>query len=250
MSADEKSQFNALEDGLDGNLVSDKEPEVDQATTVAIVCEVDLDGRLLPFSASETTIGCIAIAKLQALANKIVNSPTIKADLELECICAGKAPKMMICDVSTWWNRASQSPGSQDRTQLASRHLPYVLSAKARGMVDPLTALNSFGEMLACEEWKNKYKPSVSISDPRERTATSDERFADAKQYFAVLHNRATPGDALEKWLMSPVISTAVDPISYWSGMLMANHPLARMALDFLFIPVLWTSNAHSQMVD
>jgi hypothetical protein len=42
------------------------------------------------------------------LANKIVNSPTIKADLQHECTHAGLEPKMMIRDVSTRWNSTAE----------------------------------------------------------------------------------------------------------------------------------------------
>lgn len=44
-------------------------------------------------------------------------------------------------------------------------------------------------------------------------------------------------GDALEQWLAEPLVMTNADPITYWSGMLAVNHPLAQMALDYLSIP-------------
>jgi hypothetical protein len=46
--------------------------------------------------------------------------------------------------------------------------------------------------------------------------------------------------DALEEWLASPTIPTALDPIKYWVGMKAAGHPLAAMALDFLSVPGMW----------
>ena len=43
--------------------------------------------------------------------------------------------------------------------------------------------------------------------------------------------------DALDEWLNTPVVNTQQDPITYWTAMQTAGHPLARMALDFLSIP-------------
>ena len=116
-------------------------------------------------------------------------------------------------------------------------------------------------EELAREEWTNCYKPASGIalnaSGAQATSATSVsadqvsfklslsidsvvtvlQRFAAAKKYFTALTSKLTPGDAMEEWLASPVISTSIDPITYWSGMLTAGHQLAQMALDFLSIP-------------
>lgn len=45
--------------------------------------------------------------------------------------------------------------------------------------------------------------------------------------------------DALEEWLITPVIrlERGVDVVAWWSAMLANGHPLAQMALDFLSIP-------------
>ncbi|KAF8799488.1 hypothetical protein BYT27DRAFT_7217523, partial [Phlegmacium glaucopus] len=51
------------------------------------------------------------------------------------------------------------------------------------------------------------------------------------------MQDKSTSFDALEDWLVSPVINTLQDPIAYLSGMQAASHPLATMALDFLSIP-------------
>ncbi len=54
--------------------------------------------------------GLIYFYKLQlhSLANKIVNSPTIKEDLVSSCTEARIAAKLMIRDVSTWWNSTAE----------------------------------------------------------------------------------------------------------------------------------------------
>jgi hypothetical protein len=46
--------------------------------------------------------------------------------------------------------------------------------------------------------------------------------------------------DALEEWLTSPNIPTALDPIKYWVGRKAGGHPLAAMALDLLLVPGMW----------
>src|ERR1700733_3206948 len=45
------------------------------------------------------------------LANKIINSPTIKADLEACCVWSHIKPALMIRDVSTRWNSTSELIG-------------------------------------------------------------------------------------------------------------------------------------------
>jgi hypothetical protein len=45
------------------------------------------------------------------LANKIVNSPTIKADLEACCIQSHIKPGLMVHDVATHWNSTSELLG-------------------------------------------------------------------------------------------------------------------------------------------
>lgn len=42
------------------------------------------------------------------MANKIINSPTLKADLEAECLRAGVEEKQMIRDVQTRWNSTAE----------------------------------------------------------------------------------------------------------------------------------------------
>ena len=63
------------------------------------------------------------------------------------------------------------------------------------------------------------------------------QRFSAASKYFDALEDNSTPVDALEDWLSSPVVNTEQDPITYWTGMQAAGHPLAAMALDFMSIP-------------
>ena len=63
------------------------------------------------------------------------------------------------------------------------------------------------------------------------------QRFSAASKYFDALEDDSTPVDALEDWLSSPVVNTKQDPITYWTGMQVAGHPLAAMALDFMLIP-------------
>lgn len=58
-----------------------------------------------------------------------------------------------------------------------------------------------------------------------------------AKKYFDVLKDTVTPVDALEEWLGSPPINTQQDPVTYWTRMEAAGHPLAPMALDFMSTP-------------
>ncbi len=52
-----------------------------------------------------------------------------------------------------------------------------------------------------------------------------------------MLTDTAIPIDALEEWISSPPVNTQQDPVTYWSRMQDAGHPLAPMALDFMSIP-------------
>ena len=61
--------------------------------------------------------------------------------------------------------------------------------------------------------------------------------FSAANKYFDALEDNSAPVDALEDWLSSLVVNTTQDPITYWTGMQVASHPLAAMALDFMSIP-------------
>ena len=63
------------------------------------------------------------------------------------------------------------------------------------------------------------------------------QHFSAAKCYFEVLEDKSTVTDALEEWLNTPIVNMQQDPITYWTGMEAAGHPLAQMALDFLSIP-------------
>ena len=63
------------------------------------------------------------------------------------------------------------------------------------------------------------------------------QRFLAASKYFDALEDNSAPVDVLEDWLSSPVVNTEQDPITYWTGMQAAGHPLAAMALDFMSIP-------------
>lgn len=321
----EEQEFDALEDDVDGGSFGDEEPELqdedelagdvatsDQAAVDAITEEVGLDNRLLPLSLIQMTAGRLAIAKLRALANKIVNSPTIKADLQHECTRAGLEPKMMIRDVSIRWNSTAELiqralylreplkalvPKTEFNRPRGVRLLRFQLKPQEWYILERLspllevflyatkvisesdiplihevipvfdvitTALDKFidnfdlspvvqhaalrgmlmqnkyyaltddsivyrlamilhpayktsyfakagwehdwivaAENLTRNEWKNKYKPSVSNLVPLEQgKMASDERFAGAKEFFAILHTRAVPGDALEEWLV------------------------------------------------
>ena len=63
------------------------------------------------------------------------------------------------------------------------------------------------------------------------------QHFLAASKYFDVLEDNSTPVEVLEDWLSSPVVNTEQDPITYWTGMQAADHPLAVMALNFMSIP-------------
>ncbi|KIM35089.1 hypothetical protein M413DRAFT_48960, partial [Hebeloma cylindrosporum] len=90
-------------------------------------------------------------------------------------------------------------------------------------------------ETLARKVWTAKYKKE--ISQPVTQTKATNDRFSAARKYFDVLQETGTPIDPLEEWLSSPVVNTQQDPITYWTGMQAAGHPLAMMALDFMSIP-------------
>jgi hypothetical protein len=69
-----------------------------------------------------------------------------------------------------------------------------------------------------------------------------------SKNYFAELDtftSDPTAGDALDEWLSSPPLGTVADPISWWTAMDAAGHPLARMALDFLSTPGRYAVHCH-----
>lgn len=87
----EEAQFAALEDGSDGAVVGDEEPDIlendeialdvllsDEAMVTGVIEEVDsLDNRLEPLTAWEATVGRIAIAKVSPEFNlKIYRSST------------------------------------------------------------------------------------------------------------------------------------------------------------------------------
>lgn len=54
-------------------------------------------------------------------------------------------------------------------------------------------------------------------------------------KYFDVLYEPETTVDPLDDWISSAIIITMVDVITWWTGMEATGHPLARMALDFVF---------------
>jgi hypothetical protein len=68
-----------------------------------------------------------------------------------------------------------------------------------------------------------------------------------SKNYFAKLDMFSSDpmaGDAVDEWLSSPPLVTVSDPITWWSAMEAAGHPLARMALDFLSAPGIFAHNS------
>lgn len=65
--------------------------------------------RLLRFGILSTVLHPTNFSsKLRTLANKVVNSPTIKEDLATSCEQEKIKPKLMIRDVSTRWNSTAE----------------------------------------------------------------------------------------------------------------------------------------------
>jgi hypothetical protein len=112
-------------------------------------------------------------------------------------------------------------------------------------------------EHLAKTEWAANYNIVAATSEPQSGITEAGEssnvcansrqirclvlrlfkRFSAARKYFDVLKDKSAPIDALEEWISSPIITTSLDPIAYWTSMDVAGHKLARMALDYLSIP-------------
>ncbi|KAF8803483.1 hypothetical protein BYT27DRAFT_7214509 [Phlegmacium glaucopus] len=91
---------------------------------------------------------------------------------------------------------------------------------------------------LARKVWTENYKKTTPLPAVAEESRACEPNcFSAARRYFDALQDKFTSFDALEDWLVSPVINTLQDPIAYWSGMQAASHPLATMALNFLSIP-------------
>jgi hypothetical protein len=106
------------------------EPEDGDEVAIAEAIEgVDYSNRAPVLSSDDVKLGRFSIFKvslmsschrlitnlvnsqLQTLANKIVNSPTIKADIEACCLRSLIKPALMIRDVSTRWNSTSELIG-------------------------------------------------------------------------------------------------------------------------------------------
>lgn len=137
----EDRKFEEAMMGLEDGLVGDEEPSFeedmeelagdveasDAAALEDIISQAQLDCRLQELSKNDSILGRMSIAKvcflfllfkvsyvyfyaprLCTLANKIVNSPTIKEDLEASCHEAQISAKLMIRDVSTWWNSTAE----------------------------------------------------------------------------------------------------------------------------------------------
>ncbi|KAJ3490696.1 hypothetical protein NLJ89_g11414 [Agrocybe chaxingu] len=112
-------QLDMLEEELNnGTGFGDEEPELesdddevaddvvrsDNAAIRDVIDEVSLSGRLTPLSRDDANVARVSIAKLRTLANKIVNSPTIREDLAQCCKQVNIEAKLMVRDVATRWN--------------------------------------------------------------------------------------------------------------------------------------------------
>jgi hypothetical protein len=137
---DEDREFEEAMVGLEDGLVGDEEPGIeedseevagdveasDAAAVEDIISQAQLTSRLQELSKDDLLLGRKSIAKvcflfpllkvsyiyctpqLRTLSNKIVNSPTIKEDLELSCDEAHITARLMIRDVSTRWNSTAE----------------------------------------------------------------------------------------------------------------------------------------------
>ncbi|KAF4610855.1 hypothetical protein D9613_006637 [Agrocybe pediades] len=318
----------------------------DNADVESIDEEADLDGRLDPLSSQDINVGRLSIAKLRTLATKIVNSPTIKEDLQDCCRKVGIPVGMMVRDVSTRWNSTADliqraleleealkvlvvktefnkprgvrlarfrlsaeewsllrnlSPLlevfslatkriSQSRIPLLHEVIPIFdkITEALDDFIDDverpacvrhaalreLLMLNKYYALtddsvvyriamilhprhkmmyftkakweqswidtagrIIREEWTENYKPKDKpVNTAQDGSLTRTSSFA--RKYFDSLNDDiASTADALEEWLASPVVNTALDPVDYWTQMDRARNPLARMALDYLSIP-------------
>jgi hypothetical protein len=137
---DEDREFDEAMGGLEDGLVGDEEPDIeedseevagdveasDAAAVEGIISQAQLNNRLQRLSKDDSLLGRKSIAKvkffvpslkisyiyhipqLRTLANKVVNSPTIKEDLESSCHEAQITVRLMIRDVSTRWNSTAE----------------------------------------------------------------------------------------------------------------------------------------------
>ncbi|KAJ7937747.1 hypothetical protein B0H13DRAFT_2302575 [Mycena leptocephala] len=93
-------------DGPDSEDLSDEiDPSV-QESDYKMVDDLNEDlefhSRLPEWAASELKLG------YYALADKIINSPTIKEDLAAACTRSKSTPRLMICEVPTRWNSTAE----------------------------------------------------------------------------------------------------------------------------------------------
>ncbi|KIY61256.1 hypothetical protein CYLTODRAFT_460015 [Cylindrobasidium torrendii FP15055 ss-10] len=103
---------------------------------------------------------------------------------------------------------------------------------------------------LVRHEWQNRYKKGITANTPStnnvDTASTTRNRFAEiaSKSYGTSSHG----SDALECYLETPALSSAVDPIAYWAASLdkpdrhgvivrTGMGQLSKMALDYLSIP-------------
>ncbi|KAG6913469.1 hypothetical protein DXG01_006653 [Tephrocybe rancida] len=72
-------------------------------------------------------------------------------------------------------------------------------------------------------EWQH-YK-LVPVCPPTPGPSTSKTTHASSK-YFEDMNNKSIEVDTLEEWLSSVPVTTAADPISWWSAMEATGHPV------------------------
>ncbi|TDL14501.1 hypothetical protein BD410DRAFT_733995, partial [Rickenella mellea] len=81
-------------------------------------------------------------------------------------------------------------------------------------------------------EYEKRYSGASITESITERHDTPDNFFKHIDDYG--LDDKSDP---IDNWLSTGPIRTAQDPLTWWSGMLADNHPLAAMALDILSAP-------------
>ncbi|KAF8158166.1 hypothetical protein B0H34DRAFT_845681 [Crassisporium funariophilum] len=93
-------------------------------------------------------------------------------------------------------------------------------------------------EDLAKTEWAANYNIVAAMSEPQSGI-TEAGKSSNHGNTLMFSRTKSAPIDTLKEWISSPIITTSLNPIAYWTSMDVAGHKLAQMALDYLLIPVL-----------
>lgn len=110
----------------------------------------------------------------------------------------------------------------------------------------------STAEQLLRDHWVKYYKPTTNPLIPtttvssltiarafsnqiQGTTAPKKNKYFDELDTFGT--NPMSSDDPITDWLSTPPFASVMDPIAWWVSMGAAGHPLARMALDFLSAP-------------